>query len=303
MAYGYIGGQPMSLYNSQYRGRPKALTLRLPILLAFFVRSPASLELFGMPSLDLRGRKVGGFRYFSSFVAAPDFATVAPQKIHVPGGKNNITGNHSQMGKRPEGGMRPERAGGRKKTRVGGWKEVEVVGKMVERGTATLQAYNVLQCWWLVREIIPRKTNPAGVQRPAVLVVGQRHTTPCSIGGWSEGNAEKLRKIFQKLLHSMTTSQRQNQTQDALNGLSPRSYDHVAHRHISVTTRCVTTRTRTTITARCCTPAGFSLLDASDNWGITFSPQAPYPSAKYDKVQITITHLGLKTTIGEFTDQ
>ncbi|KAJ7700189.1 hypothetical protein B0H14DRAFT_2648914 [Mycena olivaceomarginata] len=146
------------------------LAMTLPILLAFFVRSPASLEFFGMPGLDLRGRKVGGFRYLSSFVAAPDFATIAPQKIHVPGGKNNITGNHSQMRKRPEGGMRPERAAGRKKTRqggnvgsepccVGGWKEL----KTVERGTETLQAYNVLQCWWLVR----------GVQRLAVLVVGQ----------------------------------------------------------------------------------------------------------------------------------
>jgi hypothetical protein len=39
----------------------------------------------------------------------------------------------------------------------------------------------------------------------------------------------------------MTTSRRQNRTQDALNGLSPRSSDRVAHRHISVTTRCVTT--------------------------------------------------------------
>ncbi|KAJ7713320.1 hypothetical protein B0H14DRAFT_2644883 [Mycena olivaceomarginata] len=211
-----------------------------------------------MPGLDLRGRKVGGFRYFSSFVAAPDFATVAPQKIHVPGGKNNITGNHSQMGKRPEGGMRPERAAGRKKRGEAGTSgacHAVLVGgkswwKTVERGTATLQAYNVLQCWWLVREIIPRKTNPAGVQRLAALVVGQRRTTSCSVGGWSEGNAEKLRKIFQKLLHSITTSRRQNRTQDALNGPSPRSYDRVAHRHISVTTQCVTTRTRTTITAR-----------------------------------------------------
>ncbi|KAJ7881494.1 hypothetical protein B0H14DRAFT_2565731 [Mycena olivaceomarginata] len=189
-----------------------------------------------MPGLDLRGRKVGGFRYFSSFVAAPDFATVAPQKIHVPGGKNNITGNHSQMGKRPEGGMRPERAAGRKKHGEAGtsgashagkttlqvynalqcWWVERVGGKTVERGTATLQAYNVLQCWWLVRETIPRKTNPAGVQRLAALVVGQRRTTSCSVGGWSE---------------------------DTLNGPSPRSYDRVAHRHISVTTGCVTTRT------------------------------------------------------------
>ncbi|KAJ7700518.1 hypothetical protein B0H14DRAFT_2648784 [Mycena olivaceomarginata] len=174
------------------------------------------------------------------------------------------------MGKRPEGGMRPERAAGRKKRGEAGtsgachagkttlqvynalqcWWVERVGGKTVERGTATLQAYNVLQCWWLVREIIPRKTNPAGVQRLAALVVGQRRTTSCSVGGWSEGNAEKLRKIFQKLLHSITTSRRQNRTQDALNGPSPRSYDRIAHRHISVTTRCITTRTRTTITAR-----------------------------------------------------
>ncbi|KAJ7860871.1 hypothetical protein B0H14DRAFT_2576430 [Mycena olivaceomarginata] len=195
-----------------------------------------------MPGLDLRGRK----------------------KIYVPGGKNNIIGNHSQVGKRPEGGMRSERAAGRKKRGEAGtsgashagkttlqvynalqcWWVERVVGKTVERGTATLQAYNVLQCWWLVREIIPRKTNPAGVQRLAVLVVGQRRTTSCSVGGWSEGNAEKLRNFFQKLFHSMTTSRRQNRTQDALNGLSPRSSDRVAHRHISVTTRCVTTDDR-----------------------------------------------------------
>ncbi|KAJ7776664.1 hypothetical protein B0H14DRAFT_2631675 [Mycena olivaceomarginata] len=175
-----------------------------------------------MPGLDLRGRKVGGFRYFCSFVAAPDFATIAPQKIHVPGGKNNITGNHSQMRKCPEGGMRPERAAGRKKCGEAGtsgashagkttlqvyntlqcWWVERVVGKTVERGTATLQAYNVLQCWWLVREIIPRKTNPAGVQHLAVLVVGQRHTTSCSVGSWSEvsGNTEKLRNFFSKII-------------------------------------------------------------------------------------------------------
>ncbi|KAJ7888379.1 hypothetical protein B0H14DRAFT_2562349 [Mycena olivaceomarginata] len=215
-----------------------------------------------MPGLDLRGHKVGGSLYFSSFVAAPDFATVAPQKIYVPGGKKQYNRESLTGGKAPR--RRDEaqaRCGQKKRGKAGtsgashaGKTTLQVYntlqywwverGKTVERGTATLQAYNVLQCWWLVREIIPRKTNPAGVQRLAVLVVGQRRTTSCSVGGWSEGNAEKLRNFFQKLFHSMTTSRRQNRTQDALNGLSPRSSDRVAHRHISVTTRCVTTGDR-----------------------------------------------------------
>jgi hypothetical protein len=60
-------------------------------------------------------------------------------------GKNNIIGNHSQVGKHPEGGMRPERTAGRKKRGKAGTSGASHAGK------TTLQVYNALQCWWVER--------------------------------------------------------------------------------------------------------------------------------------------------------
>ncbi|KAJ7868336.1 hypothetical protein B0H14DRAFT_2572359 [Mycena olivaceomarginata] len=114
------------------------------------------------------------------------------------------------------------------------WWVERVGGKTVERGTATLQAYNVLQCWWLVREIIPRKTNPAGVQRLAALVVGQRKTNPAGV--------QRLAALV--LVRASQNSLTSDQPPNTAGRCTPAGLVFLGI--ISE----ITTRTRTTITAR-----------------------------------------------------
>ncbi|KAJ7450348.1 hypothetical protein FB451DRAFT_1186763 [Mycena latifolia] len=139
----------------------------------------------------------------SHISSAPDSATVAPQKVNVPGERNKK--------ETLTGGMRAERAAGGKKCGEAGTSGANHACKTtLQAYTTTLQAYNALQCWWLVRgKAVGRVEHPAGVQRLAVLVAGKRQEL------WEESNPNVtiselmklkpiLRKMFLKLLlHSI----------------------------------------------------------------------------------------------------